>query len=331
MHSVFCIENPLVDHVMSGSYEGLSAFGARPGTMQLVPYDTFTKLIRQNPEYHVLPGGSGPNVIRVLSFLQGHDAAGLGRPAFSGAVGRDAAAASFASALRSKGIDVSLAEKDKPTGVCGIVVTPDHERTMFTHLGACQDYSPEDVDLELLKDSRYFYSTGYMYDTPPQKQALFSVVAKAAEWGIPCCFDLADPFVVDRYYRELCEWVKGRFAILFGNREELSRMTDCVGGDEEIVNKASDLAPLVVMKVGKRGCVIRSWDFCYTVPGESVQARDTTGAGDAFAAGFLYGLLMGKDLETCGAIANRIASRIVQVEGCSVELLDRREVLAGLV
>jgi sugar/nucleoside kinase (ribokinase family) len=331
MHSVFCIENPLVDYVMSGSYESLSSFNAKPGTMQLVPYDTFTALTRDNPRYNVMPGGSGPNVIRVLAFLQGSESGGLGRPAFSGAVGRDEAAASFASALRSKGIDVALAEKEKPTGVCAIVVTPDHERTMFTHLGACQDYSPLDVEWGFLRDARYFYSTGYMWDTPPQKEALHAVVDKAAAWSIPCCFDLADPFVVDRYYRELYDWVSGRFSILFGNREELSRMTDCVGSDEEIINKAADLAPLVVMKLGKRGCLIRSGDFCYPVPGESVQARDTTGAGDSFAAGFLYGLLLGKDFETCGALANRIASRIVQVEGCQVDFLDREEVLFGLV
>jgi sugar/nucleoside kinase (ribokinase family) len=330
MHSVFCIENPLVDYVMSGGYEGLAAFGARPGTMQLVPYETFTALTEANPDYRVLPGGSGPNVIRVLAFLQGRDDDGLGRPAFAGAVGRDGAAADFARALELMGIDVSLAEKDKPTGVCGIVVTPDHERTMFTHLGACQDYSPADVAWELLRDSRYFYSTGYMWDTEPQKKALHAVLDKAAEWGIPCCFDLADPFVVDRYYRELEEWIRGRFAIVFGNREELSRMTDCVGSDEEILGKASDLAPLVVMKTGKKGCLIRSGDLRYAVPGESVQARDTTGAGDSFAAGFLYGLLLKKDLETCGVLANRVASRIVQVEGCRVDLLDRADILSPL-
>lgn len=329
MHSVFCIENPLVDYVMEGSYETLTSVSVRPGTMQLVPYDAFTDLISANPRYRVMPGGSGSNVIRALAFLQGDDAS-FGRPAYSGAVGRDEAAAGFASTLRGAGIDLSLAEKDKPTGVCGIVVTPDHERTMFTHLGACQDYSPSDIPWDFLKSSRFFYSTGYMWDTPPQLEALHAVVEKAAGWDIPCCFDLADPFVVDRYYKELYDWVKGRFAILFGNRDELSRMTGSSGRDEEIVELAADLAPLVVMKTGKKGCLIRSGDLLYSVPGEEVKARDTTGAGDSFAAGFLYGLLRGKDLESCGRLANRIASRIVQVDGFGIDLLDRRDILSAL-
>jgi fructokinase len=201
---------------------------------------------------------------------------------------------------------------------------------MFTHLGACRDFSPGDIEWNLLKDARFFYSTGYMWDTEPQLKALNAAVDKACEWGIPCCFDLADPFVVDRYYHDLRYWIKGRFSILFGNREELSRMTGCDGSDDAIVNCAADLAPLVVMKVGSRGCIIRSAEMIFTVPGEAVKTRDTTGAGDSFAAGFLYGLLRKLDLERCGLLANRVASRIVQVDGCDVSLLDRQDILSCL-
>jgi sugar/nucleoside kinase (ribokinase family) len=83
------------------------------------------------------------------------------------------------------------------------------------------------------------------------------------------------------------------------------------------------------MKIGPKGCVILNDGLSLTVPGEDVQARDTTGAGDAFAAGFLYGLLTERDLEVCGRIANRVASRVVQVEGCRVDLLSREELLKG--
>ncbi len=330
MHSVFCIENPLMDYIMAQDYPWLESFGARPGTMQLVPYDTFSSLVAKASAYQVVPGGSGANTIRVLSFLLGKDANLLGRPAYAGAVGRDEAASRFSQLMKVYGVDLALAEKDLPTGVSGIVVTPDHERTMFTYLGACRDYGPEDIEWSFLKDCRFFYSTGYMWDTEPQLAALHAVVDKAFAWGIPCCFDLADPFVVDRYYKELGDWLKGRFAIVFGNRDELSRMTDCVGSDEDIINRASDLAPLVVMKLGKKGCLISSDGLSFSIPGEVVAARDTTGAGDAFAAGFLYGLLRKLDLEDCGRLANRVASRIVQVDGCAIESLDRGEILSCL-
>jgi sugar/nucleoside kinase (ribokinase family) len=319
-----------MDYLMREGQAWLDLAGARPGTMQLVERAFFDALVGRSSGYAVVPGGSGANTVRALAMLRGEGDGGVGRPAYSGAVGRDAEGKRYGEILSGLGVDVSLAQKDLPTGMSGIVMTEDHERTMFTFLGACRDFSPADISWEYLRESRFFYTTGYMWDTEPQLEALKAVVDKANEWGIPVCFDLADPFVVDRYYRELRDWVRGRVAILFANREELSRMTDCRGGDEEILERGADLAPTVVMKTGKDGCRIAFEDMVFEVPGETVRVLDTTGAGDSFAAGFLYGLLRGLPLEACGALANRVAARIVQVEGCRYDLLDRTELLSAV-
>jgi sugar/nucleoside kinase (ribokinase family) len=314
---------------MRGDYGFLAGFGAKPGTMQLVPHESFSAIVAAAGEHSVHPGGSGANTVRALAMLIGPDSGTMGRPAYSGAVGKDETGREYGRILGRLGVDVSLAEKDLPTGVSGIVVTPDHERTMFTYLGACQDFAPADIAWDFLRDARFFYSTGYMWDTPPQLAALRAVVERANEWSVPVCLDLADPFVVDRYHRDLGEWIKGRVAILFGNRDELSRMTDCVADDDEVLRRSADLAPIVVMKVGKRGCLVYSDEMAFPVPGESVEPVDTTGAGDSFAAGFLYGLLAGWTLEECGRLANRVAARIVGVEGCRFDLLDRSEILSA--
>ncbi len=331
MHSAYCIENPLLDHLMRQDYAWLERFGARPGTMQLVPRETFDMLLSASSSHVVSPGGSGANAIRALALLVGPDAAKYGRPAYSGAVGRDEAGRAFASILSGMGIDVALAEKDEPTGVSGVVVTPDHERTMFTYLGACRHFAPEDAAWDFLRDARIFYTTGYMWDTESQLATLRAVAAKASEWGVPIAFDLADPFVVDRYRAELSEWVRGRVSVLFANRDELSRMTGRVGEDEDILLAAADLAETVVMKVGARGClVLHGGRVAARIPGERVQAVDSTGAGDSFAGGFLYGLIRGLRLDDCGRLANRIAARVVAQEGCRVDLLDRSEILSVL-
>jgi len=322
MYSVYAIENPLMDYIMHEDYEFLARFGARPGTMQLVEYQTFRDIVRASSAYSVFPGGSGANTVRALAMLIG-GAPAIGSPCYSGGIGRDEAGARFIAILNDLGIATDVAYKDIPTGVSAIVVTPDHERTMFTYLGACRDFAPENLSMDFLRSSRYFYSTGYMWDTEPQMRALFAAVDAARDARIPVCFDLADPFVVDRYYRDLREWVRGRVDVLFGNRQELSRMTECDGTDIEIMSCASRLAETVVMKIGKGGCLAQSGSKRVHAPAESVICVDTTGAGDSFAAGYLYGLLTGRSLEDCARMGNRIAARVVAVEGCRYECIDR--------
>ena len=328
MYSVYAIENPLMDYIMHEGYGFLERFGARPGTMQLVEHGVFESILAASSGYSVVPGGSGANTARALSMLIGPDAS-MGRPCYSGGIGRDGAGREFITIMNGLGIATAMATKDESTGVSAIVVTPDHERTMFTRLGACRNFSPADLSMEFLDNSRYLYSTGYMWDTEPQKEALFAAVDRARAAGIPVCFDLADPFVVDRYHGDLRSWVTGRVDVLFANRQELARVTECDGTDFEIMREASRLAPVVVMKIGKGGCLTQHKGRLAHAAGETVTCVDTTGAGDSFAAGFLYGLIAGKDIADCARLGNRIAARIVSVEGCRYDCVDRDDVLAA--
>ena len=166
------------------------------------------------------------------------------------------------------------------------------------------------------------------WDTEAQKQALFAAVDAAREAGVSVCFDLADSFVVDRYHQELSDWIRGRVQVLFANREELSRITECTGTDYEILHKASRLADIVALKIGKGGSIVQSANRLVHAPGESVICVDTTGAGDSYSAGFLYGMLRDADLETCAKLGNRIAARIVSVEGCRFDCIDRNDIIS---
>ena len=331
MHSLFGVENPLMDIIAHVDYGFLERFGKQPGTMHLVDHQEVAALRSELSSSLRLPGGSAANTARGIAWLASQSGRALCEsalgvsawpeaaflpPVFSGAIGRDATGDEFAALMETAGVCASLVRKASPTGTSVILVTPDGERTMNTFLGACRDFAPEDLDFKRLAASRILYLTGYLWDTENQRRAAEDAAAFARERGITVAFDLADPFAVRRYGERFRSWIPGSVDILFGNRDELALLTGS-GCDEDCVAEASPLAPIVLMKVGERGCLV-GWDGnCAPVPGVPARLVDTTGAGDAFAAGFLFGRLAGADPLASAALANRLAARIVGVEGCS--------------
>ena len=327
MVSVCGLGNPLMDIILQADHAVLEQLSAVPGTMNLVDHDIQERVISLGANATYSPGGSCANTIRGLAWL----AVGnrdLGSPAYTGAVGADENGERFRRFMEEQGVTTRLARKDVPTGTSAILVTPDFERTMFTHLGACREYVVSDFDVELLAQAHIFHTTGYMWDTPNQEEAAKRGIVEAQERSIQVSFDVADPFVARRYRDALLAWLPGRIDILFANLEELREMTRVEGTPEETLEAAGPIAPVVVMKIGKLGCMISSPGGTIRVAGEQVAPRDTTGAGDSFAAGFLHSYLRGRPLAECGRLANRVASRIVTVLGCDYGALDRAFVVA---
>jgi sugar/nucleoside kinase (ribokinase family) len=312
MHSVYGVENPLMDIISHVDHGFLARLGKKPGTMNLVEHDEAERLRAALPSFRMIPGGSCANTIRGIAWL-GREK-GL-KPVFNGSVGRDATGDAYVESIRSFGVHAAITRKDVATGVSVILVTPDGERTMNTYLGACREFSPEDLDADALSVSRILHLTGYLWDTENQRRATQRAVEIARERGITISLDIADPFAVQRYRAEFLPFIPRYADILFANREELSLLTGTTC-DEDCIEAASSLARTVVMKTGAEGCIVSREGRTERVPGVRVKVRDTTGAGDAFAAGFLYGLLEGFDLIPCAEIANRLAASIVEVEGC---------------
>jgi sugar/nucleoside kinase (ribokinase family) len=333
VYSLYGVENPLMDVIAHVDYGFLERFEKAPGTMHLVEFEEVSRLLGEIDFFRTSPGGSAANTARGIAWLSGgggraiRDAV-LGRasrqtaaplaPVFNGAIGRDSRGDEFASRIADAGVHTALVRKDTPTGTSVILVTPDGERTMNTFLGACRDFQVEDLELEKLAASRMLYLTGYMWDTENQRRAAERAAQFARGQGraIAVAFDLADPFAVRRYAEQFRAWIPGRVDVLFGNRDELALLTGS-SCDEDCVPDAATLAPIVVMKMGEKGCLV-GWDGrCEAVPGIPVKVVDTTGAGDAFAAGFLHGRLEGASPLDCARLANAVAARIVSVEGCT--------------
>jgi sugar/nucleoside kinase (ribokinase family) len=313
MFSVYGMENPLMDIIAHVDFSYLQRLGKTPGTMNLVDFSEVETLMSGLSTCTWIPGGSCANTVRGVAWL--NRSGRLPPPVFSGAVGQDPTGDAYVSSIGGSGVTASIVRKPLPTGVSLILVTPDGERTMNTHLGACRLFGPEDLDRDRLSRSRLLHLTGYLWDTENQKRAAVEAAELARSRGITVSFDIADPSAVERYRAAFLPFIREYVDLLFANRRELALLTE-TACDEDCVKSAASLAPTVVMKIGADGCLVTSRGETATVAGVSARLVDTTGAGDAFAAGFLFGVLHGRDPRECARIANQVASGVVGVEGC---------------
>ena len=212
-----------------------------------------------------------------------------------------------------------LVQGDGPTGSSIILVTPDGERTMNTHLGMCQEFSAEDIDKEKLSQSTFFYFTGYMWDTESQKAAIQKAITIAHENNIQIAFDVADPFAVNRYRDEFLKMIKQHVDIVFTNQFELSILFDTEDIDASI-KQLMNIVDRGGIKLGKKGsCVFENRKKHFITP-KSISATDSTGAGDMYAAGFLASLSKGNDCLQAGELGVFLAEEIIQNPGAQFDI-----------
>ena len=250
VYSVFSVENPLVDLIAHVDASFLAARGKRPGTMHLVDEAESASLAAALAAPRSLPGGSAANTLRGVAWLNRDGA--LPPPVFGGAVGRDALGDGYREGLARAGVEPVLVQVEGRTGTSIILVTPDGERTMNTHLGACRQFRAEDLDLDRLARSRLLYLTGYLWDTENQREAAERAADFARSRGIPVAFDLADPWAVERYHARYRDWVPRSVDVLFANGKELALLTGAAC-DEDCMDAARDLAPGRGDEGGRRG------------------------------------------------------------------------------
>jgi len=325
MFSVFGLGNPLLDFLAPVNPPILEALDAKKGTMNLVDREGMERVLSKLSGYTNIPGGSAANTLRAISWLDsGEHSEQL---LYCGAVGPDSRGTAYNSSLKQAGINVRLAIKSLPTGCSVILVTPDHERTMFTYLGACREFGLEDLDLSALSSSRIFYTTGYMWDTENQKRAVMRAMEHSREKGARIFFDLADPFVVQRFHEEFRSWLPSRVDVLFGNRDEFQIMFGPELSDRQLLARAAEVSPVLLMKTGCDGCLVSDRGTVRQIDGFCVDALDTTAAGDCFSAAYIFASLRGHPPVQAARLANRLAASIVTVLGCDFTNLDRDLIL----
>jgi sugar/nucleoside kinase (ribokinase family) len=202
-----------------------------------------------------------------------------------------------------------------PTGRCIIVVTPDAERTMNTYLGASSLYSVPDVDDAAVAEGRVLYMEGYLYDRPEAKEAFRHAAGIAHASGRMVSLTLSDSFCVDRHRDDFLSLVDDEVDLLFGNEAEVIALYQTDTFDEAIAELRKH-CPFAAITVGAKGSIIVDGDQMIEVPAVPVRkVIDTTGAGDLYAAGFLYGLTSGRPLDECGQLGSIAAAEVISHVG----------------
>jgi len=247
-----------------------------------------------------------------------------GKAIFCGKVGSDKHGFLIEEKLTEKGVKPILIKSEKATGSCISLVTPDNERTMLTNLGTAITLSENEIIVDDVKNSKILYVTGYVLEDPLLRKMALKALKEAKKYNKIVAIDLSDPALVKRCIDDLKPLLTKYADILIGNEEEVFALT---GKKElEALDEMSKMCDIAVVKIGKRGTLIKEKNEIYTIPGFRVKAIDTTGAGDNFVAGLLFGLTNGYTTKQAGLIANFVGSKAVQELGGTLKVSLRNEV-----
>jgi sugar/nucleoside kinase (ribokinase family) len=311
-YDVLGIGNAIFDVLVQTDEKFLADHGMTKGGMALIDEARAASIYRDMGKgtgtATEMSGGSGANTIVGVANLGA-------RTAFIGKVRDDQIGNLYTHDIRAAGVafDTKPAPDGPATGCSYILVTPDGERTMNTYLGAAQDLMPDDIDAAEIAASSIVYLEGYLWDPKSAKEAFVKAATIAHGAGRQVALTLSDSFCVDRYRDEFLDLMrKGTVDLVFANESELHSLYQTSDFDTALKQLRGD-TKLGVVTRSEKGCVVASKDGVVAVPAFPIQKMvDTTGAGDLFAAGFLFGLVRDAGYENAGRLGALAAAEVIQ-------------------
>ena len=312
---VLGIGNAIVDVLARADDRFLVNHGMVKGTMRLIDAEAAEGLYDAMGPGVEVSGGSAANTIAGLAALGA-------KAGFIGVVRDDQLGEVFRHDITSLGVHFPTPSRDHgdPTARCLVLVTPDGQRTMNTYLGASQLLGIDDVDEAAVARAGIVYLEGYLFDPPAAKEAFYKAARLAHENGGKVALTLSDPFCVERHREEFRVLVKDEVDILFANEAEIMALYE-TKSFEEAREAVRPNAPIAALTRSKRGAVVVAGEETHVVPAEPVSyVIDTTGAGDLYAAGFLYGLGRDLALADCARFGNLAAGEIISYIGARQEV-----------
>ena len=312
---VLCIGNAIVDVIANATDDFLSAEGLVKGSMRLIDAEEAERLYAHMGPAQQVSGGSAGNTAAGVAALGG-------RAGFIGQVAPDQLGAFYRHDLTAAGVEfiTPAADVGSPTARSMILVTPDGHRTMNTFLGAAQHLPASALDEEQIRASAILYLEGYLWDPETPRYAMVRAIEVARGAGRKVAFTLSDTFCVDRHregFNELLD--TGRIDILFANQAEVEALAG-VPHLETAVNYVKDKVETLVVTRSEDGALATRGAERADVPAEPIEKLvDTTGAGDLFAAGFLFGTARGRSLEQSLRLGALAAAEVIQHYGARPE------------
>ncbi len=308
------IGNALVDVLAHAADAFLQAQGLAKGAMTLIDAEQAERLEAHCEASVECSGGSAANTMVGIASLGGS-------AAYIGKVRDDRLGRVFRESIHAAGVAfaTSPAVDGLPTGRCVVLVTPDAQRTMQTFLGSSAALAPPDIDPGTVASAAITFLEGYLWDQPLAKQACVRAIQIARGAGRKVALSLCDPFCVDRHRTEFQERVHSDIDVLFSTEEEVLALYESATLDEAL-ERLDGHCRVAAITRGARGSLIVARGETTEVSAEFVpQVVDTTGAGDLYAAGFLFGLSRGDDLATCGRLGSIAAAEVVSHFGARPE------------
>ena len=300
------IGNAIVDILAHCDEDFVAEMQLNKGAMTLVDAARSAELYAAMGPAVEASGGSAANTIAGIASLGG-------KAAYIGKLGNDQLGGIFRHDIQAAGVhfETLSVTSATPTARCMIFVTPDAERTMNTYLGACVELTPEDVDPQVVQRSKVTYLEGYLWDPPLAKQAFLKAAEIAHEAGREIALTLSDSFCVERYRKEFQDLVRDHVDILFANETEIKALWETERYEEALAITRQSCS-LAALTRSEKGSLIATPETVVEIPAWPVaRVVDVTGAGDLYAAGFLYGYTQGRDYADCGRIASLAAAEII--------------------
>ncbi|MBE6341936.1 MAG: adenosine kinase [Lentimicrobiaceae bacterium] len=309
MKNVIGIGSALVDILTRIDNDDiLKELDIRKGSMHLVD-EKSTAIIEkrlENYESSMAPGGSAANTIHALSKM------GI-ESGFISFIGKDEIGKFFENSMSSVGVKSYLFHTDTASGTARTIISADGERTFATNLGASLELNERVITSDIFKQWDYCYVEGYLIANKP---VFVKTISTAKACGCKVVLDLASFNVVEEN-RDFLNELLPQIDIIFANEEEAKALT--LMSAEESLHYIAEKVEIAVVKVGKNGSLIKRGNEVVQIGCNKIDVVDTTGAGDMYAAGFLYGLINDYDLESCGIIGNHLAESIIQVIGAKMD------------
>ena len=323
-YDVYGVGNALLDIQARVADSVLTDLNFAKGIMTLVDEPTQEQVIGKlhAAGLHRCAGGSAANTIMGVSDFGG-------KAAYVGKVGRDETGEFFLGDMRKMGVAINSQPIAGRTGTCVVLITEDAQRTMLTNLAASSQLGPDDILESEIKQAKYVYIEGYLFGGEPTKSAALRAIELAKKNGVKVAFTVSDPFLI-QFNRELfLELIEGPVDLLFCNLDEARALT----GQHDPIECAQAIhkhAENVALTLGGDGSILMHEGKVIPIEGVPVKAIDTTGAGDMYAAGILYGITNGLTWKQAGHLASHAAARVVAQMGARLERKFTAQEIADL-
>lgn len=316
---VYAFGSALLDIQVQVSDTVFEALEIEKGNMYLTPLEKQQAVLRMligsdcadmetiSKKANIAAGGSAANTVFGIAQLSG-------KSALCGKVASDVYGTLYADEMKQSSVVFNENRVEGITGTCIVMISEDAQRTMLTHLGVSSELSADDINAEVLKNSSYLYLEGYLFDSPVATETVFRAVDIAREHNAGIALTVSDAYCVQRHREIFYHLINRHVDLLFANVQEICALAE-TEDMKEAVQKVSSVCRLIAVTDGENGSMICHEGNIIPVAPFGVKAVDTTGAGDSYAAGFLYGLTHGGSLEYSGRLASFFSSRVVSAVG----------------